>query len=560
MEEILRVETARVRVSVSGARIASPQAATRIVAHRGAAEWRTAGARGRAEPDGRAPLAVPEEAVLSVLVQSRTGDRMDVAHRDPGQTAGLAHADGGHVLHGSVRVRDAVGVSTFHLRVGGTPELAIALAVVPTKLSAQKVRTMRADVEAAWRGAALSASGAGMEAVSPEGESSRPAWVAVLRYAVRALQGPLAEIARRPEVKLVSREHAMPLARLRGDARGVRAIRRGRGVGGWESVGEHAARSVVRAPVLRASYDTAAHRWLRQRLDAARRTLLEIRREEASHPYAERGQRRAFRGELDALDAALGRHAQTGPLAEAHGVRARAPLALRRRPAYRQAYDAVRMLEHGLSVARGEVETAWLGTAALYETWCALRVVRAAAQAIGAEPPEAPFGSTASGARTRVGRGKERSVVLRGCSAEVEIVYEPRFGAPPALLAQRPDLLVVLRCSGRAPVRAVLDAKYRRDDSAAYVRRHGAPGPPEDAIGDLHRYRDAIVGRDGAPLVSRAAALYPFHGGPGFESSRLWRAHAEVGIGAVPLAPGATGWLARWVATWLRDHGLEPVP
>ena len=510
------------------------------------------GARGSADPAVDLPLAVPEEATLTLLAESLTGEPVEVVHRDPGQTSGLVSTRGGRTVHGPVRVRDEVGQSRFAFRVGGTPEVEVVLAVVPTKVSPADVRAMRGDVEDAWTGVALTAWGATTEGAA-SGDSSRPAWVALLRYAVGRLEGPLADIARRPETDLVRREHLVPASRLRGGASGLRAIRQGRGEGATiEVMGAHMHERVP-VRVLRTTEDVAAHRWLRARLDRSLRALARVQSEEASHPYAEQGRRKALREDLDSVAASLRRFSRQRPLAEASGAHgsARPPLVLRRRPAYRQAFEALRLLDRGLSVASGEVETAWLGTARLFETWAALSVVRTLAQILDAEPPEDPFGATTLGARVRLGRGRRHAVVLRGGAGEVEVAYEPRFGGPPALLSQRPDLLLTLREHGQPPRRAVLDAKYRRDDSASYVRRHGAAGPPEDALGDLHRYRDAIVSPDGKPLVERAAALFPLRAEPEFERTRLWRAHGSVGIGAIPLAPGHTDWLAAWLREWI---------
>ena len=478
MPDLLTVETSRLRISWSGPAPSESAGTTHIRAFHGAATVEASGASGSADPAFDLPLAVPEEAVLTLLAQSLTGEPVEVVHRDPGQTSGLVSTRGGRAVHGPVRVRDEVGQSRFTFRVGGTPEAEIVLAVVPTKLSPADVRAMREDVEAAWTGAALAAWGATTDRAA-SGDPSRPAWLALLRYAVARLNGPLADIARRPETDLVRREHLVPASRLRGDASGLRAIRQGRGEGAFVEMAGASMRERVPVHVLRMTEDVTTHRWLRARLDRSLRTLARIQREESSHPYAEQGRRQALRDDLDAVSASLRSFTRQGPLAEASGARApaRPPLVLRRRPAYRQAFEALRLLDRGLAVASGEVETAWLGTARLYETWAALSVVRALAQVLGAEPPEDPFGAATYGASVRLGRGRRHAVVLRGASGEVEVAYEPRFGGPPALLSQRPDLLLTLRQPGHPPRRAVLDAKYRRDDSAAYAppsRRGGA--------------------------------------------------------------------------------------
>lgn len=123
-------------------------------------------------------------------------------------------------------------------------------------------------------------------------------------------------------------------------------------------------------------------------------------------------------------------------------------------------------------------------------------------------------------------------------------------------MPQRPDFLLEVRAPGGETTRVVLDAKYRVDASAPYRARYGAPGPPEESLNVLHRYRDAIVrpGR-GAPerMVARAVALFPYREPePGaFRASRLWSALERIGVGAIPLLPGSTEYLEEWVRSVL---------
>ncbi len=108
----------------------------------------------------------------------------------------------------------------------------------------------------------------------------------------------------------------------------------------------------------------------------------------------------------------------------------------------------------------------------------------------------------------------------------------------------------------------LLDAKYRIDASAEYVSRYGFPGPPEDAINVLHRYRDAILAAtsrtDKVPkrIVVEAVAAFPYSDIPGyFRQSRWWQALQNVGIGAVPLLPGNEELLRDWLRSALTHGG-----
>ena len=552
MTELLTIHTPRVRLSWSGPGTAS-ETPTLVRAFRGRADVRTQTEHVWAEPRAALGLAVPEESVLAFVARCQTGEQVHVAHRDPSQVAGVVQAEGGQVLHGRIRVRDEAGFSTFVVSVGGRPEVEVTWPIVPTKVSAEDVTAMRSEAENVWTGVARSAWSATTEGAAPSASPSAPAWLDLLREATSRLAVALREIARRPEVDLARAPRTLTASRLRGDAASVKAIQKGRGRGGWHQLAGAHVQEKVAVGVLRSSQDVAAHRWIRGRIERALRRLAAVQREERAHHRAEHGRRRVLLKNLSSLGEQLRSLAQALPLAEVSGARTgiRAPLVLRTRPAYRQAFDALRLLENGLAVADGEIETAWMGTARLYETWAALAVVQEAASLVGVEPPRQPFGVDHWGARVRIRRGHRAAVRLAGEEGALSIAYEPTFRASPALLVQRPDLVLTLRQSGVPPRRAVLDAKYRREDSGSYVRQNGAPGPPEDALGDLHRYRDAIVGPDGERLVERAAALFPHRAARSFAASRVWTSHATVGVGAIPLVPGDRAWLRRWLADWL---------
>ncbi len=59
------------------------------------------------------------------------------------------------------------------------------------------------------------------------------------------------------------------------------------------------------------------------------------------------------------------------------------------------------------------------------------------------------------------------------------------------------------------------------------------PGPPREALNTLHRYRDAIRDASGAQGA--------------FARSRLHRLLDEIGVGALPMLPGATAYLDAWL-------------
>ena len=271
--------------------------------------------------------------------------------------------------------------------------------------------------------------------------------------------------------------------------------------------------------------ETPAHRWLARRLDAVIARLSRLAAEEsARRPSARRG---VVLAEMEETARRLRRFRSLPVLAEAAALRAPAvpPLSLRRRPAYAAAFDALRRLDQGLDLQAGGLDVATQDLAALYETWAALAVAATLADVLSVEPPPQPFGIAVRGTDVRLRRGRHGTVRLATPERRVELVYNPRYPAPPALLVQRPDLVLTVWEGREVLRRVVLDAKYRRDDSATYRRRHGAAGPPEDALGTLHRYRDAIVGSDRQSRVDGAVALFPGADDVAFRATGRDRAH-----------------------------------
>jgi hypothetical protein len=382
---------------------------------------------------------------------------------------------------------------------------------------------------------------------------ARPVWLARLREALPPLEAAMEAVAARPREAL---RRAPGLARAerltRPDAAVRRAVAKRAGGGVTTEAGTFALHARLPAQPLRTTLDTPEHRWLRARLEAAAHRLAAIRREEGRLPASAR--RARTHEELDDAAQGLRRLLALPPLAAAPGAPPPTPpLALHTAPRYAEAHAALRRLDVGLALGEGHHDAVPRDLAVLYEVWSYLAVAQALARLLGrAIPPGAFFAATAFGVRLRLRQGRHHALRLRTPGLSVRLAYQPRFPSPPGLLVQKPDLLLTVERPGAPPRLFVLDAKYRRDDTAAYRRRHGAPGPPEDALGDLHRYRDAIVtaGAAGAERpVEAAVALFPYREPEpeAFAASRLWTSVGRIGVGAIPLLPGATDLLTRWL-------------
>jgi hypothetical protein len=501
-----------------------------------------------------------EETGYSLYVRGKGGRTVALEHRDPVILRGLRTSEGGRVVHGRVHFGGQVGRSEFTVRVDGEPELDFEVEVFPTKLDyAEDYARLREETGEILAGVVLeylrSTFHLGVDRHAPA--PTRLEWLALLRHAADDLEHALAEVARQPRWGLARAGEPARADRVRRpDARVRRAVLRGAGSGdGLPLEGIAPVRERLAEGRPRPTLDTPEHRWLAGQLGGVRRRLAALRREEAELPSTPR-RARALE-ELDALERRVARMLRTEPLAAAAGdpPPGLASPQLTLAPGYREAHRACLLLRLGLSLEGGPVRLAVKDLGVLYEYWCFLAVARVLGARTGHPLPARDLLAVEErGLRVLLRRGREHSLVfpLPGGGRAV-LTYNPRFGGEPLLVPQRPDLLLEVRRPDGAATRVVLDAKYRITAAPEYLERYGSPGPPEDALNVLHRYRDAIVRQGGGGperLVARAAALFPFRErAPGaFRASRLWRSLDGLGVGAIPLLPGGTEYLEEWIS------------
>ncbi len=498
---------------------------------------------------GEAPLRLAEQTTYRVFVRSLSGAPVALRQDDPLTLRALVANDAGAILSGTVDFEGQVGRSRFVALVDGKEEVAFEVEVFPTKASFAEVEAMREALDEAFSGLAFEYLRSTTSQVEHAGAMpQRASWLVMLRRVLPELEAALARVAAHPRHDL--RRESLPVRadRVRHpDAALRRAVLQGRGRGSSSPLDSGVVvRAVVAERLAVPTLDTPEHRWLRSRLDGAQMVLSVLQRDESRLPHSAR--RRQVLRDLADAERRLARTLNLAPLAAADATVAPATPTQRLLTAsgYAEAYRLARALTLSLVLADGPVPHATRDLHLLYEMWCYLAVLQRTAVRLGLSlPADAFFRAEHRGIRLMLHRGRRHGVVFEAGARRVEVTYNPRFSARRGLLAQRPDILLTVEGSTREHF--ILDAKYRRDDSAGYRRRFGAPGPPEDALGDLHRYRDAIRGPNGQRIVQQAVALYPFGAGEEFGESRLWSAIGHVGVGAIPLVPGGTDWLDRWL-------------
>ena len=193
----------------------------------------------------------------------------------------------------------------------------------------------------------------------------------------------------------------------------------------------------------------------------------------------------------------------------------------------------------------------------LYEIWCFIKVKNMVKQILGENTNVSSSSKElTSGFIRQLVYGSKSEVVFKKDNIElVTVSYNAQVEKDDADIVsaientktfttiQRPD--IVLRLSKMHDKDIVytylFDAKYRLNDR----RINGKDVPPEDAINQMHRYRDAIYYAEGngddnlKKEIIGGYVLYPGNMGKlEYENSYYHNSIKKVGIGAFPLKPG----------------------
>lgn len=234
---------------------------------------------------------------------------------------------------------------------------------------------------------------------------------------------------------------------------------------------------------------------------------------------------------------------------------------------YSKVYKIWQQLKHYLNQADGEAKLSIKSVADIYEVWCFLEV-KSIIESLGFKEHEKNLGNLKQVQFEKQFPVDEMAAAFvykrQSDGMVIELAHEPSFtpkgGVNRTWLAnQRPDIVLRVTLSNHEQFFILFDAKYRID-AQPFAPKDGVP---EDAINQMHRYRDAIIHQqkliNERPLKSRpvmgAFALYPgFFLDQNAESNPYAEAINEIGIGAFALLPSAdqnsphNQWLRNYLA------------
>ena len=232
-------------------------------------------------------------------------------------------------------------------------------------------------------------------------------------------------------------------------------------------------------------------------------------------------------------------------------------MVLQRATGYSQVYRTWNLLRRAYSLNDGLYRLQTKDIATLYEIWCFIEVSHIVKEQLHLENEDVEHRNRMemNGIFSwELGKGEHSRILFRKDGVELaELVYNPKNAGEVndnvgmkdlvvPTVPQKPDI-VLLQLTKNDLLQGMrmtylFDAKYRIDG-----KDKGVDVPPEDAINQMHRYRDAIYYRDYAANALKKEViggyiLFPGDGEPDDVAvSKFYKTIKEVNIGAFPLRP-----------------------
>lgn len=230
-------------------------------------------------------------------------------------------------------------------------------------------------------------------------------------------------------------------------------------------------------------------------------------------------------------------------------------LVLQKATGYSQVYRTWNLLRRAYSLNDGIYRLQTKDIATLYEIWCFIEVSHIVKELLGGEVDIDHRNRMEMNVlfTWELGKGEHSRILFRKDGVELaELVYNPKHtemendsismeNMVVRTVAQKPDIVLQLTkqdLQKDMKMTYLFDAKYRIEGKV-----NGVDTPPDDAINQMHRYRDAIYYQEHSSneLKKEVIGGYILFPGDGqkadVEVAKFYKSIEEVNIGAFPLRP-----------------------
>lgn len=525
----------------------------------------------------------PREAVFpcfyetqsyELVVESKTGGKLSFYH-DNVLLRQAVKPLGGSLLAGVLNFGNEVGLTEWEIRSAGQPLLRVEMEIFPSKMDYKlDYQNILNEVNAQIYNLAFDflRRTYQLTALRETQHQSLTEFFTILQYIFRQLLDAVERINKNPNyallqdrrlvdanrVKKAGRENIRELAkhpeRLREDMNR-----------GFITIGNRSyAATHLMETRKRLAYDTNENRFIRWMLERihgklkALKTRWKTKSRTADPLLIKR---------LDSMLTQIERVLKMDFLREAGVLKQMSvTLVLQMAPGYREVYRCYLMLLKGLSIQSDLFRLSMKDVAQLYEYWCFLKLNQLLGQKYKLVKQDI-IKVNRNGIFVTLDRSQSAKMVYENpVNGEQFILY---YNAIPGTdktptLSQRPDNVLTLKKKDAGQIKEykyVFDAKYRLNpayEGTPYQVKYGQPGPEEDDINTMHRYRDAIVYQEkGSGEYERsmfgAYVLFPYPDEERFKDHRFYKSIELLNIGALPFLPNTTSLVEQFLDEIIRD-------
>ncbi|OXT15821.1 restriction endonuclease [Bacillus sp. OG2] len=508
-----------------------------------------------------------ENGVYQVIVIPKTSRDLSFYHEHPGLRQSVARVEIAHtyMLMGNLQFQNEVGLTTFEIRDGNKKLLEVTLEIFPAKLDYKNDYKKLLDevndeiynlafhfIRKTYLGAK----------VKLDGKPSRSEFYRLISKHFEQLIQAVNRIERQPHhllQKTYEKVRGDQLNKL--DSRSRSYLQKRLHLFTEVSNGiQINQRTLMPAEGLRVkkelTYDTLENRyvkWMMQRVTHKLYDLLETLRNRSSRWETE--------PDSDLLDKLIEMIKQLEGKQKSpfwKGIkkldRSVHSLVLQMAPGYRDAFQIYLTVSKGLMLQGKLYQMSVKDVATLYEYWTFLKLgqildkkYQLVSQDIIQVNREGLF------VNLQTNRSATRKYKHPHTKEEIILTYQKYESGLPTT-PQKPDTMLSIAKKGKGfTYNYVFDAKYRIDyaqEGSYYQNRYKQPGPLEDDINTMHRYRDSIVAYNNGPYERTAFGayvLFPWFNEELYQDHHFYKSIDKVNIGGLPFLPNATDLVERFV-------------
>jgi len=242
---------------------------------------------------------------------------------------------------------------------------------------------------------------------------------------------------------------------------------------------------------------------------------------------------------------------------------------------YKDLYKYYLMQQKGLSINSNIFTLSMKELSVLYEYWCSIKInslLKKKYKLISTDVLKL----NKDGVYVTLKKGKEASFKYLNPKTKEEFIVYYNAGRDSKTVSQKPDnILSICKDGASKAYEFIFDAKYKIDTSSKYKEKYNTPGPKEEDINTMHRYRDAIIydykkdkllnkkslkienSKNLNNCIFGAFVLFPYDNEEAFKNHRFYKSIEEVNVGAFPFLPSTTGLMENFLDELINESSYS---